>query len=108
SPKALRIQKKGSGGFAVVPGPGASSWSFPKSVRVRVAYDILGGNPFSKHSPFDFDLTADTIDVQATNIQVQTPESNILELEILGPDFRLEASGFDTNRDLVVDARARP
>ena len=32
-------------------------WEFPKSIRVRVAYDVLGANPFNKHSPLDFDLS---------------------------------------------------
>jgi len=41
-------------------------------------------------------------------MQIKTPEPNVLELEISDAAFRLEASGFDSNRDLVVDARARP
>jgi hypothetical protein len=34
--------------------------------------------------------------------------SNVLELSVTSPEFLLEAKGFDTNRDLVVDAKARP
>jgi hypothetical protein len=108
SEKAFRIQKRGQGGFAIVPGPGIVNWEFPKSIRVRVAYDVLGANPFSKHSPLDFDLTGKDIDVETTNISVATPEANVLELSVISPEFLLEAKGFDTNRDLVVDAKARP
>jgi hypothetical protein len=108
SEKAFRIQKRGQGGFAIVPGPGADNWEFPKLIRVRVAYDVLGANPFNKHSPLDFDLTGKDIDVETTNISFTTPTANVLELSVASPEFLLEAKGFDTNRDLVVDAKARP
>jgi hypothetical protein len=108
SEKAFRIQKRGQGGFAIVPGPGVVNWEFPKSIRVRVAYDVLGANPFSKHSPLDFDLAGKEIDVETTKVDFTTPEANVLELSVTSPEFLLEAKGFDTNRDLVVDAKAKP
>jgi hypothetical protein len=108
SEKAFRIQKRGQGGFAIVPGPGAVNWDFPKSIRVRVAYDVLGANPFNKHSPLDFDLSGKEIDIETTNVGVTTPEANVLELSVTSPEFLLEAKGFDTNRDLVVDAKVKP
>lgn len=91
-----------------MPGPGAVKWEFPKSVRVRVAYDVLGANPFSKHSPFDFDFNSGDLKVDATNIVAQPREPNVLELFVNSPDFLLEVSGFDINRDLVIDAKAKP
>ncbi|AHY50517.1 hypothetical protein [Bradyrhizobium japonicum] len=106
--KAYRIQKRGQGGFAIVPGPGAAAWTYPKSIRVRVAYDLIGANPFNRHSPLDFDLAGSSIKIEARNINVTTPEANVLELSVAAPDFILEAKGFDLNRDLVVDAKARP
>jgi hypothetical protein len=105
--KAYRIQKKGQGGFAIVPGPGAVKWDYPKVIRVRVAYDLIGANPFNRHSPLDFDLTANAIQIEAKNINVLAPEANVLELSVTEPDFLLEARGFDLNRDLVIDAKAR-
>jgi hypothetical protein len=33
---------------------------------VRVAYDVLGADPFTKHSPLDFDLTGKEIEVDST------------------------------------------
>jgi hypothetical protein len=107
SSKAFRIQKKGSGGFAIVPGQGALSWSYPKAIRVRVAYDVLGANPFAKHSPYDFDFTKDEIDVELTNMSIEAAKPNMLVLSATSPEFRLEATGFDVNRDIVVDAKAR-
>jgi hypothetical protein len=108
SEKAFRIRKHGAGGFAIVPGPGAATWQYPKAVRVRVAYDILGSNPFSKHSPFDFNLGEEPIRIEKDNISYKVAKSNVLVLTVSSPDFRLEATGFDPNRDLVVDAKAQP
>ncbi len=69
---------------------------------------MLGANPFNKHSPLDFDLSGDDIKVETTNISVKASKANVLELSVGSPEFLLEASGFDVNRDLVIDAKARP
>ena len=66
---------------------------------MRVAYDVLGANPFNRHSPLDFDLSGDDIKVETTNINVKTAKANVLELSVSSPEFLLEASGFDFNRD---------
>lgn len=105
APKAFRIVKSGPGGFAIVPGPGAARWTYPKSIRVRVAYDMIGGNPFSKHSSFDFDLASRGIIIEKTNMSVFAVKANVLQLMVNNPEFRLEATGFDQNRDLVIDAK---
>ncbi len=107
SEKAFHIQKKGPGGFALVPGPGAAGWTYPRAIRVRVAYDVLGANPFTRHSPYDFDLTKDEIQVETNNIKIEATQPNVLVLSVTSPAFRLEATGFDINRDIVVDAKAR-
>jgi hypothetical protein len=103
--KAISIHSR-NGGFTVVPGPAAAKWQFPKIVDVRVAYDIIGGNGFSRHSRFDFDLTeGDDIAIEAQNAEVTPLRPNKLRLKVTSQDFRLTASGFDVNRDLIVDAR---
>lgn len=102
--KAITIQAR-SGGFAVLPGPGAQNWEFPKIVDVRVAYDIIGGDGFKRHSKFDFDLTGKEINIESENVEVTAVRANKLRLAVASPDFSLKASGFDTNRDLLVDAR---
>lgn len=102
---AIRIQAR-KGGFSVVPGPAAANWDFPKTVDVRVAYDVIGGNGFSLHSKFDFDLAAsDDVTIEAENMTFSAVKANKLRLSIAGPEFDLTVSGFDQNRDLVVDAR---
>ncbi|TFW57791.1 hypothetical protein CT676_27700 [Bradyrhizobium sp. MOS001] len=101
---AIRIQSR-KGGFSVVPGPAAENWEFPKTVDVRVAYDVIGGNGFSLHSKFDFDLAADEVNIEAQNLSFTPVRPNKLRLSIAGPEFDLTLSGFDENRDIVVDAR---
>jgi hypothetical protein len=102
--KAILIRSQ-SGGFSVLPGPGASKWKFPKLVDVRVAYDMVSGDPFSRHSKYDFDLAEEQISITAQDADVAHLRSNKLRLLVKSADFRFEATGFDANRDLVVDAR---
>jgi len=101
---AIRILSR-RGGFSVVPGPGAAKWKFPKIVDVRVAYDIIGGDGFKRHSKFDFDLAGQDVDIAAENADVTPVKANKLRLLVKAADFDLTLAGFDENRDLVVDAR---
>jgi hypothetical protein len=102
--KALMI-KSHAGGFAIVPGPGAVKWKYPKIVDVRVSYDIVSGDPFKRHNKFDFDLADEDIEMELQNCNITPLRPNKVRLSITSADFRLKASGFDVNRDLVVDAR---
>ncbi len=103
--KALSIRPC-KGGFEVIAGPGAKSWTFPKKIRIRVAYDTMVGNPFSAHSRYDFDLTKNDIHLEAREATVKAQNSSVLVASVTGPNFLVSGTGFDTNRDLVVDARA--
>jgi len=104
-PKPARITSI-TNGFAVLPGIDANPDLYPLRCRIRVAYDIMSGNPFKKYNPFDFDFNRKgEISVRATSPQARMIERkpNILEFEINDPDFRIEVTGFDPNRDLKVD-----
>lgn len=103
--KAISIRPR-KGGFEIVAGPGAAKWSFPKKVRIRVAYDTMIGNPFKAHSKYDFDLTKGEIALEATDATVAIHNEYILVATVDGPDFSVTGSGFDQKRDIVVDARA--
>ncbi|MBA7486071.1 hypothetical protein ES707_21624 [subsurface metagenome] len=102
---AIAIKPR-KGGFEIAAGPGAAKWTYPRAIRVRVAYDMIGANPFSRHSPFDFDLTGQAIDIRATDATCEPVKSNILKVMAQSKDFRLECMGFDIRRDIVVEARA--
>jgi hypothetical protein len=102
----IRIQPK-EGGFELKAGPAASKWEFPRTIRVKIAYDMIGANPFKKFSKFDFELGKTkeiTLDAEAADYAIVNP--NTIKLVARDADFCLRLRGFDTRRDLVVDARA--
>lgn len=102
----IRIRAK-EGGFEVKAGPAAENWDFPRVIRIRIAYDMIGANPFKKFSKFDFDLGKDkTITLGTVSSEHEIIAPNAIKLFAKGPDFALTAEGFDERRDLVVDARA--
>ena len=104
--KAISIRQR-TDGFDIVAGPGAAKWSFPKTIRVRMAYDMIGANPFKRHSRFDFDLEkGKDISIEAQDAACEAISPCILKVTATGPDFKVEVRGFDERRDIVVDARA--
>jgi hypothetical protein len=100
----LNVQPR-SGGFVIAPGAGAASRTYPVRLRVRLAYDMLGADPFKRFSPFDFDLKKN-IELELENADAEFPVANVAVVTLQSPDFRIAASGFDVNRDLLVEARA--
>ena len=72
-----------------------------------MAYDTIGADPFKRFSVFDFDVrNPKMLMFEATNGQVNAFSANVLRFRVDGPEFHLKVSGFDTVRDLIVDARA--
>ena len=103
---AMRI-RPGNGGFEIVAGPGAEKWKFPRRIRVKMAYDMIGADPFKRFSVFDFDLNSSKhLTFETQEGEVKVAKANVLNFDVTGPEFRLKASGFDVQRDLIVDARA--
>ncbi len=106
SEPAIRLEER-VGGFVLFAGPGATNWSFPRRIRVTLAYDIVGGDPFRYFSRFDFDLTKpDGLAFDIAGGDMRATAANRLHFVVAEPDFRLEASGFDPRRDLVVSWRS--
>lgn len=102
---AIRIRPE-NGGFEVLSGPGALKWTFPKRVRIRMAYDMIGADPFKRFSVFDFDLSnTKKLTFEKTSGDIKVVKANVLFFDVTGPDFHLKVSGFDPQRDLIVDAR---
>ena len=101
--KAYRLVRL-KGGFAVRGGKAISD-QFPLIIRVRAAYDVLRGNPFSKHDPLDFDFAnKDEVKISASDATVTTQGPNILVIKASNRDFDVTVSGFDIRRDLIIDA----
>ncbi len=101
-PKAYSIASR-VGGFAVkgVPVPAAS---YPMQIRVRAAYDILRGNPFKKHSPYDFNMTNCELQYSFSGATYSATGPNEIVIEATDPEFSVEVKGFDPKRDLLVRA----
>jgi hypothetical protein len=104
-PKAFRIHKR-SGGFAIVPGPGIDAVEFPLTIRVRCAYDVLTGNPFKRFSDLDFNFFVGGLQISTKSANCWPNEPNEIDVRAEKPDFSVEVSGFDRNRDLIIEAQA--
>src|SRR5690606_15698004 len=104
-PKALIVRER-KGGFSLVAGPGALHWAYPCQVRIRCAYDMIGSDPFKRWSPFDFSLEKDDVTIELKDAEIASRKGNVVRLNLTSPDFELDATGFDVNRDLVVEARS--
>jgi hypothetical protein len=73
-----------------------------RPLRGEIAYRVRTGNPFRKHSPFDFDLMSDGIDVHFDGARLRPTSVNAFELVPLTAKFQISMKGFDPRRDLVV------
>lgn len=91
---------KVAGGFVIkVSDPAAVG----RTLRGEVAYRVRTGNPFRKHSPFDFDLTdAEGLVVQTDGVRLKATSINTFELVPAAAKFQVSMKGFDARRDLVV------
>jgi hypothetical protein len=100
-PKPFRIDQI-AGGFTVAR-DNADRTPRPGELEVLVAYDTSRGNPIRRYDPADFRLA--TMQRVARNVEVIGCEKNRLLFRPLADDFRIEVSGFDGHRDLVVKVR---
>jgi hypothetical protein len=100
-PKPFRIEEI-EGGFAVVR-DNAATTPRPDTLVIRVAYDISHGNPFRKYDPADFRLQE--LDRRVAGANVADCADNRAVVRPVSDDFRIQFTGFDPNRDLVVKVR---
>ena len=88
---------------------GGFSLAIPKrytSTRIEVtaAYDVSQGNPISSWAPADFKFEDLNVDIKGGSATLRS--GNRLTIEITNPDeLSVHVTGFDENRDLVVDAK---
>jgi hypothetical protein len=88
-----------AGGFTI---KASSAKLIGRRLRGEIAYRVRAGNPFRKHSPFDFDLLSDNITVTTDGALLRPTSGNSFELLPSAPKFQLSMKGFDSRRDLVV------
>jgi hypothetical protein len=93
------------GGFRISAGPDFAEVQLPARLRVEVAYDVERGNALKDWEPYDFDLGVSGGDVAIAALgAICESRGQRIELEIEDPAFELEVSGFDPQRDLVVQS----
>lgn len=101
--KSYRVSRHGDG-FSIS-GTGQRSREDDVLVlRVRIAYDVMRGNPLSKFNEMDFDLRKRALKIKPEGATYSIESANSLVIEAGAPDFKVIVTGFDTNRDLFVSA----
>ena len=103
-PKDFHINETADG-FSVVSAKDANPERFPQTIRIEAAYDVASGNPFKKYNPLDFKLGKNsgiTLAMTTDSAKLISSKENIIRLEVKELPFKLNASGFDVNRDLKV------
>ena len=106
-PRPVRVESIAEG-FAVRPGTGADTVTYPLRIRVAAAYNIASGNAFKKFDPLDFDFTkkgGPKIAITKNGTVVER-EPNALLMEFADANFGVNVTGFDANRDLQVKVRS--
>jgi len=111
-PRPARLETM-EDGFSIRAGDGAKEAQYPLRLRVRTAYDTASGNPFKKYNPFDFDFTGRKgikpgVAITKKTVSLKDIGTNELVFEVTDSDFRIDVSGFDPNRDLLVKLSTTP
>jgi hypothetical protein len=100
-----RLQKR-QGGFALSSGPGLEKADLPIRLRVRAAFDVPAGDPFERHHRLDFDLDGGPgVSIMPEGATVSAEDAKTVIVTAEAAPFRVSFEGFDTRRDLVVEAR---
>lgn len=96
------------GGFSVRSAPGLTEDRLPLTLQVSMAYDVLRGDPFTKFSPFDFDLTKAQLHLESEGAQCTATAPNQFTIECTATRFVVACRGLDLNRDVIVRAVRLP
>lgn len=103
-PKDFHINETAEG-FSVVSAKDACPERFPQTIRIEAAYDVASGNPFKKYNPLDFKLGKNggiSLSMTTEAAKIISNKENVIRLEVTTLPFKLNATGFDINRDLKV------
>lgn len=106
-PRKYKLNKI-EGGFCVTGSSDAISTLH--TFAVKVAYDRVKGSPWKKYSTrdfeFDFENEESPLMLQAEEIEPVEYIENKLWFKTSNPDFNVSVTGFDKNRDIIVDVKA--
>lgn len=105
TPRSFRVAQI-AGGFEIRGNPGAAK-PLPYQLNVRVAYGVRRGDPFKKFKKHDFDFTARDLNVAVKNASWQSTEPNMIQVDVSSHDFLVKIVGFDHERDIELDVKAK-
>ena len=74
----------------------------PKTITISAAYRVAAGNHLKKYSPLDFRLDKKPISIEKSGVEATNCSENHMVVTVLEPEFEIKVTGFDLNRDLVV------
>lgn len=89
-----------AGGFTIKGSGDASLVARP--FTVEMAYRVRNGNPFKKHSAFDFDARGDQLTLESAAANANRTGVNSIEFVPASAKFHITMKGFDPHRDLLV------
>lgn len=94
-------------GFSIRQAKGSSPDKY--IYTVKVAYDRAKGSPWKKYSPndFSFDSKKSSINIETDDIDKITSKHNVIAFKTTKPEFELKVTGFDINRDIIVDVQTK-
>ena len=75
---------------------------FPKRLRVQTAYQIRRGNPLTRYDPLDFSLESGDFVINHDECTLDRVELNEIVLDVERAGANITVTGFDPNRDLLV------
>lgn len=78
----------------------------PLELRIRAGYDTRRGNPLKRWTAADFDFDRDPHRPAVTGGEVISGSGNSIKVRADSSEFRVDAGGFDRERDLVLDVKA--
>jgi hypothetical protein len=87
-------------GFVVAPSDDATHT--PETIQIKIAYRVSSSARFNKYSPLDFSLSRKPIKIKLVGSKVLSCHENEMMVKVKKKKFRVEVTGFDPNRDLIV------
>ena len=102
-PKIFQLSRTADGFTASLAEAGQKAT--PMRIRLRLAYDVRRGNPYSRWNVADFDLAEDFKTITHSGGELLNADGNRLEILAKSSDWKLQLTGFDPERDLIVDIR---
>ncbi|MFT8366893.1 MAG: hypothetical protein ABF623_13715 [Gluconobacter cerinus] len=94
------------GGFTIKGAGDSAGVELPMRINVRMAYAIGRGDAFKRYDRNDFSLNKmNDLQIKAEGATTQSISDNVFLIEGDVPDFSVTVSGFDPNRDIIVQSK---